>query len=610
MKKTILCLAGMLLLTAPESGWANDLNAGGQKAVVRTLSAYTLGKTGIVTGGGLKYATEYDYVSGQGGGSPVTDGSGNAVSRDAPHLLSGNVYAGYGLFSCLDMSIDLPLYADITGWGDTASGIGDLELAIKAAYPFQTPHAFLSHAYYLNVIFPTGDKDVGFFPRHSYYIKNDPNNSGLEAFSVNAVYFNPIIAWTCDFTRIKYPAPVYFHANFGGVVAKAKSGSAVMAALALEVKPLPFLTLFTELTGESRVKYYTDFFSIRSFNNDPFRLTPGVRFDFSNGLYAIVSGDFGFSDDSLKYRANWDRGGYHYSTKAIPRWAGQICFGWTGWIRKPDRDRDGIIDSKDKCPGLPEDRDGWDDDDGCPDPDNDGDLIPDEHDQCPDKPARCSGCPQLDADKDGVMDDKDACPQEKEDMDGFEDGDGCPDPDNDQDGLRDIDDKCPNLSEDKDGFEDVDGCPESDNDDDGIFDVADKCPNEAGTVEHNGCPAPKRTEELGRTPLVLTGVTFESGRAVLTQRSFAVMNRVAESLREWPQVTIEVQGHTDSRGDNAMNLQLSQARAEAVRLYLIQQGVAPERLTAVGYGEDRPVASNNTAAGRRQNRRVELQRVY
>jgi outer membrane protein OmpA-like peptidoglycan-associated protein len=605
----MLFVMGMLLSVSVRIS-ANDLNTGGQSGVLRTLSAATLGRTGFNLGGAFKYATEYDYVKGPGGTVLVLDAaSSGAVSREAPQLLSGNVFAALGLFSFWDISVDLPVYDDITGWGVTGSGIGDLEVATKIAYPYQLPDAFLSHAYYLNVIFPTGDKAVGFFPRHSYYLDNDTRNSGINAYSVDAVFFNPMLAWTFDFSRLKHSAPVCFHANFGGVVAKAKSGSAVMAALALEIKPARFLTLFTELTGESRVKYYTESFSIRSFDNDPFRLSPGVRLDFSGGFYCIVAGDIAFSDTSPTYLSNWNREGYRYATKAIPRWAGQVDFGWNGRALKPDRDKDGIVDARDKCPTLPEDIDGFKDDDGCPDPDNDDDGVSDLRDRCPDKPARCSGCPVLDADKDGINDDQDKCPSEAEDKDGYEDSDGCPDFDNDNDAIPDRSDKCPTLEEDRDGFEDDDGCPDSDNDGDGIFDVADKCPDVQGEFENNGCPAVKKVEQISRGRLVLAGVRFETGRAILSPASFTALDRVAVSLREWPEVKVEIQGHTDSRGDALLNQRLSQARAEAVRLYLIQQGTAPERMTAVGFGEERPLESNNTAVGRQKNRRVEMNRT-
>jgi hypothetical protein len=168
----------------------------------------------------------------------------------------------------------------------------------------------------------------------------------------------------------------------------------------------------------------------------------------------------------------------------------------------PDDDNDGDRrpDSEDKCPNAAEDIDGFEDDDGCPDLDNDKDGIPDLEDKCPNdpedgkQPYPKDGCPadKHDSDGDGIPDSADKCPLQEEDQDGFEDGDGCPELDNDGDGIPDAADKCPLCPEDKDGFEDDDGCPELDNDHDGIPDAKDKCPDQPETVngiaDDDGCP--------------------------------------------------------------------------------------------------------------------------
>src|SRR5262249_7363393 len=163
-----------------------------------------------------------------------------------------------------------------------------------------------------------------------------------------------------------------------------------------------------------------------------------------------------------------------------------------------DRDGDGIKDDVDKCPDEPEDFDGFEDSDGCPDPDNDRDGIPDDEDKCPNEPGprENQDCPSAsDQHRDGAAtpDSTDKCPDEPEDKDGFQDADGCPDPDNDQDGIPDVDDNCPNDPEDKDGFQDADGCPDPDNDNDRLPGVEDKCQNEPetynGVADAGGCPA-------------------------------------------------------------------------------------------------------------------------
>ena len=331
-----------------------------------------------------------------------------------------------------------------------------------------------------------------------------------------------------------------------------------------------------------------------------------MRFNLPLGFYATVAGDFGISDSRSSAYIDWVREKYAYSTKGTPRYGAQISLGWKGILKEDDTDGDGIIDKMDGCPKEAEDRDGFKDDDGCPDNDNDGDGFVDSQDRCPDSAGTDGGCPVYDTDGDKIIDGADKCPNEAEDMDSFEDEDGCPDPDNDNDGVVDSKDNCPSKAEDTDGFEDGDGCPDLDNDGDGVSDVEDKCPGVRGLPDNNGCP---KTKEISRGKLVLSGVTFQPGKAVLTSNSYTILDQVYESLVEWPEVKLEIQGHTDNVGNNMTNLKLSQQRADAVRLYLIQKGIDSARLRSVGYGEEFPIADNHTAGGREKNRRVEMRRI-
>jgi outer membrane protein OmpA-like peptidoglycan-associated protein len=245
-----------------------------------------------------------------------------------------------------------------------------------------------------------------------------------------------------------------------------------------------------------------------------------------------------------------------------------------------DSDGDGIPNSLDADPHAPEDFDGFEDFDGAPDLDNDGDGIPDT---------------------------EDGAPNDAEDIDGYEDHDGIPDMDNDGDGIPDSKDGAPNMAEDVDGFQDTDGIPDPDNDGDGVLDANDRCADTPKGVEvdESGCPV---VEEI-REDLVLEGVTFASNSAELTGNSETVLRHVAESLQAWPDVRIEVEGHTDSRGAAEHNRDLSKKRALSVRAFLIAQGIDGSRITAVGYGEEFPIADNSTAAGRAANRRVEVHRI-
>jgi OOP family OmpA-OmpF porin len=250
-----------------------------------------------------------------------------------------------------------------------------------------------------------------------------------------------------------------------------------------------------------------------------------------------------------------------------------------------DRDGDGIVDPDDGCPDEAEDLDGVEDEDGCPEAE--------------------------DRDADGLRDARDLCPLEAEDVDGYLDQDGCPEADDDLDGLLDAADRCPRDPEDREGFQDDDGCPDPDNDGDGIPDVADACPNEPGPADEQGCPRVYEDVEVTSRGIVIRQrIFFELDRAVLQPRSYPILDTVAQVLRDFPDMTVEIQGHTDDRGSDEYNLRLSQARAEAVREHLITRGgIEPGRLTARGYGEERPIDSNRTRRGQANNRRVEFVRT-
>ncbi|MCA9551108.1 MAG: OmpA family protein [Myxococcales bacterium] len=277
----------------------------------------------------------------------------------------------------------------------------------------------------------------------------------------------------------------------------------------------------------------------------------------------------------------------------------------------PDRDGDGIHDGIDQCPDAPEDKDGVEDEDGCPEnEDRDGDSLIDTEDDCPTVPGPIAtrGCP--DTDGDGLLDKDDDCPK----IPGPKENKGCPYGDRDGDGIVDDKDQCPDAPEDKDGFEDEDGCPDPDNDADGILDVDDRCPlqpeNMNGHLDADGCPDVKLElvevrRETGKIE-IKQKVFFDTGKARIQPRSYELLNQVAEVLKTYTTMRVMVEGHTDSVGSSGMNLKLSQRRADAVREYVIGQGIDPDRLSAVGFGEEKPIDSNQTKQGRERNRRVEF----
>jgi OOP family OmpA-OmpF porin len=217
-----------------------------------------------------------------------------------------------------------------------------------------------------------------------------------------------------------------------------------------------------------------------------------------------------------------------------------------------------------------------------------------------------------DRDGDGIPDDLDKCPNEPEDKDGFQDEDGCPDLDNDGDGIPDTLDKCPNEPEDKDGFQDEDGCPDPDNDGDGIPDIIDKCPNEPETFNNyqdaDGCPdeVPAAVKKFTG---VIEGINFKTGSADILPGSYVLLDRAAKVLQDYPDVKLEISGHTDNRGKADYNRDLSQRRADAVKTYFVTRGVASERLQSIGYGPTRPIANNKTQSGRATNRRTEFRLI-
>ncbi|MBX3226394.1 MAG: OmpA family protein [Labilithrix sp.] len=297
-----------------------------------------------------------------------------------------------------------------------------------------------------------------------------------------------------------------------------------------------------------------------------------------------------------------------------------------GFIFEPsigDRDGDGIKDDVDKCPDDPEDFDGFQDEDGCPDPDNDNDGILDKDDRCPNEPEDRDGdqdedgCPEGDdgdRDGDGILDSKDKCPDDPEDKDGFEDEDGCPDPDNDKDGIPDKKDQCPNDPEDKDGFEDEDGCPDPDNDKDGILDVVDKCPNEPETFngfeDEDGCPDKGLVVIDKDNILILKKIKFRTNSAEILPESNEILDAVATTLLHHPEFTlIEVAGHADERATDAYNLRLTQDRVNSVMAGLVARKVNKSTLRAKGYGEFCPEDPGHNEEAWEKNRRVEFKIV-
>ncbi|MDD5149412.1 MAG: OmpA family protein [Flavobacterium sp.] len=310
------------------------------------------------------------------------------------------------------------------------------------------------------------------------------------------------------------------------------------------------------------------------------------------GLTLWFSENVGFSLESTYKKSFGDRNVYGSVETPIAPTHFQHTAGLTFKFGGKDTDGDGIYDKDDACPEVA----GLKQFNGCPDTDGDG--IIDGSDACPDVfgLAALNGCP--DTDGDGIADKDDACPE----VAGLAAFKGCPDTDGD--GITDASDKCPTVKGPKENA----GCPWPDTDGDGVLDKDDKCPDVKGTVANNGCPevsneAILKLSEYGKT------ILFDSGKSTFQKQTYTVLQSITSILKEYPTAKFSIEGHTDSDGSNASNQTLSENRAAAVVGYLVENGIDSSRLSSVGYGETKPIASNKTKAGKALNRRTEVNLV-
>jgi outer membrane protein OmpA-like peptidoglycan-associated protein len=397
------------------------------------------------------------------------------------------------------------------------------------------------------------------------------------------------------------------------------------------------------ILGNLDVLLQENLFKYGSFVNPTLHLGIGTTYDFDTkqGDFNIPAGlgfNFNLSPNlSLNFQTQYrfsieNRPGWHHAAGLTVSFgepappdrdkdgvtdAEDKCpdvFGLAALMGCPDRDNDTVADGDDKCPDVPGlvammgcpdgDADGITDADdacptekglaafrGCPDTDNDG--IADASDNCPREagPASNKGCPILDKDGDGILDKDDACPTVK----GVASAKGCPDRDGDS--VADSNDACP----DKAGSAAHKGCPDTDGD--GIYDNEDRCPDKPGVAALKGCPEIKK-EDKAKLERAIKLVQFESGKATLLKQSYTVLDEVVSVMNQYPEYSLNINGHTDSQGDDKMNQDLSERRAKACYDYLVSKGIAAARMASAGFGETQPVADNKTKAGRDQNRRV------
>jgi len=633
------------------SGLFAQIAQSGQAGLLRTHSAQTLGQgtLGISSSGHFSFDKNYilkviemDTISRRA----------NFVTGFEPTYVSTYYNLSYGLLNFIDLSAGIPYYVDNNNTENGKdNGPGDVSLSLKIQYPPYEHSRVFEMTYFGQLFIPTAAEDKGLYPRQPYYTKaqnkkaeNDKREyleqlmlstdtgttlgqkldtaiddgripTERNYYGAGDPSFLAKMLWTFDASQINPDVGIKWHLNFGALfTARSDRDNIFELGTALEWSPHPALTLFTDFYGQARFSQLTAGFDL---GKEPLILGSGVCFNIPGGAHIMLAFDKSFSVAKYKNVYFNPAKGQIYQTKIYPEYALSVTACWAGSIMGGDADADGVPDKLDRCPADPEDVDNYDDTDGCPDNDNDADGIPDIRDRCPVKSEDFDnfqdedGCPDLDNDRDAISDSLDKCPNDPEDRDGLEDKDGCPDLDNDKDGIPDDKDKCPMDAEDVDGFEDTDGCPDYDNDKDAIPDSMDKCPTKPENInsfqDEDGCPDVKAAEI--RASVVLEGVNFMTGSSELTFESGAVLDKVVESLTAYPDVCIEIRGHTDNLGGRKKNQRLSQDRAGSVKSYLVSKGIAPNRIRAMGFGQKQPIASNTTDEGKAKNRRIEMYRV-
>ena len=570
----------------------------GQKGLLRTHSAQTLGKgvLGVNTAGYFSFDKDYvlDLIEFQE--KPLSPGDTQAVrvtSAIDPTFVSTYYNLSYGLFNFWDISLGLPFYIDKTsGASGSDNGPGDMTFSMKINYPPYEHFRVFDMTYYGCFFIPTGHQDKGLFPRQPYYssaqnikptsvyyrpmITNlsdstyglnttdadtlyrqltnaiDSNKIAKENFYYGAGYLSFLakMLWTFDASEINPDVNLKMHFNFGALfTGRSDKDNIFELGSAIEWSPHPVLTLFTDFYGQARFSQLTYGFDL---GKEPLILGSGMCINIPGGAHITVALDKCFSLNK-KYQTIYynESKSQIYKTKIYPEWGLSVSANWSGSILGSDSDKDGIPDKLDRCPDEAEDVDNFDDQDGCPDVDND---------------------------RDGILDIRDKCPNKAEDMDNFEDNDGCPDIDNDKDGIPDDKDKCPNQKENINDFQDTDGCPDV----------------KAKAIE---------------SKVTLSGVNFMTGSAELTYESGSILDEVVTSLNAYPDVCIEIRGHTDNVGSRVKNKDLSLNRANSVKAYLVSKGVAPTRVKTDGFGPKQPIASNTTEDGKAKNRRIEMYRI-
>jgi outer membrane protein OmpA-like peptidoglycan-associated protein len=591
----------------------------GIPGVFGTRSSHPL-RPGLLMSGISNHA---GWGSGLVQGGTVYEGAArNPVPIGDALVYEGEIFFAAGLGAGFDVSLDLPVYYEyLAGAGESPDtwGPGDASAFLKYGLPFDIP--FVSLSVSVSGSAPTSPRDgtrmpkrLAYQPYSGRFPDRVSHSLGMEAPRAGAG-----AGISLDFSEAMNGPDIKLHANAEAERTLADDTRNPLGTLAASIACEAFLARFMRLELELR--------------HQRLAVSPGTlgspigkTSTLGVGLGIRPGGGLTLRGGALVAPSAWnpylplawrDGSGVEREMgyRPIPPLSAFFQIAWQGFPLERDMDHDGIPDGRDICPSVPEDRDGFQDDDGCPDPDNDQDGVLDAMDKCPYVPEDHDGfedrdgCPELDNDRDGIPDPMDKCPNDPEDKDGFQDGDGCPDLDDDQDGIPDVLDKCPREAENRNGVEDEDGCPEADGDGDRIPDSRDKCPREAEIInfyqDEDGCPDEK-PEPI--RDAVLAGVVFIGNTAELDPASNLSLDGLAARMFAYPGTEIEIQGFLDDRA-GPRSKALSRERAQAVAEYLVNRGVEARRLKPAGYGSANPLESNRTAKGRAANRRIQIHRL-
>lgn len=516
---------------------------------------------GAATFGNLQLGGGF-WVNAEGNPVVIVDDAGKRIKIDGKSealvgsRLNGDVQLGIGITRYASLSLDLPIVLTQEAWDPTsldnptgtaqkaeATGLADLMITPKGA--------ILDRDY-----FP-----VGLAVAVPLTV---PTGAASSFFGEGGVTATPMVIAEYSDASIHARTYKYRAAINAGYMIRdtarlrdASIGNAMVYGIGIGAHVVAPLEITAEFHGQS--------FGSRGAQN-PAEALVGVKALIGRWLSISAGGGIGVL------------GGV-----GAPDWRayGGVAFAPSFDPAARDSDRDAIPDGMDKCAKDAEDKDGYQDDDGCPELDNDADGREDAVDQCPNDP---------------------------EDDDGFMDNDGCPEPDNDKDGVNDTEDKCPSEA----GTAERQGCPETDTDGDKILDELDRCPYDAedmdGDRDEDGCPDDNARVVVEKERIRINDfIYFDTGKTTIQERSFDLLNEIAKVIVDNPQLLkIRIEGHTDDVGGDMQNFTLSQGRAKSVLTYLTGKGVDTGRLVSAGFGESMPLVPNDSEEHRAQNRRVEF----